>query len=97
LCRAQGPSAEEVEGAPCSDHPMPDVEEVRNGADENGGFNSLLAATKCNLERTRYRLESYLKDVRGLLSTGLLEGFKVIYKKDEVCVIPSGCNVVASA
>jgi hypothetical protein len=95
MCEAQGPAPHEMKDAESGDNAMPDVE-MRNGADENTGFNSLLAATTRNLERTRYQLESYLKDVIGLLSTGLLEGFKVIYKKDEVCV-PFGCKLVVSA
>ncbi|GJN31070.1 hypothetical protein PR202_gb19425 [Eleusine coracana subsp. coracana] len=73
---------------------MPDVEEIRNVAVVNGsGLSSLLAATPIKVsvgetrwqsERSRYQLESYLKDVRGLLTTGLLEGFKVIYRNNEV-------------
>ncbi|KAK3151225.1 hypothetical protein QOZ80_3AG0243270 [Eleusine coracana subsp. coracana] len=92
ICGAQGPVTEE--DAAGGDHAMPDVEEIRNVAVENGsGLSSLLAATPIKVsvgetrwqsERSRYQLESYLKDVRGLLTTGLLEGFKVIYRNNEV-------------
>lgn len=43
---------------------------------------------------TEYQLDSDLRDVRGLLSTGLLEGFRVTYMKDEVCVVPAGIRIV---
>ncbi|GJN08263.1 hypothetical protein PR202_ga26169 [Eleusine coracana subsp. coracana] len=101
ICGAQGPVTEE--DAAGGDHAMPDVEEIRNVAVENGsGLSSLLAATPIKVsvgetrwqsERSRYQLESYLKDVRGLLTTGLLEGFKVIYRNNEVCAVPAGCKV----
>ncbi|TVU47528.1 hypothetical protein EJB05_07132, partial [Eragrostis curvula] len=126
VCGAQGPAAEEFKDAAGGDHAMPDVQEITDGADENGNFRSLLAATPVEVRvearypaggdhamleveaitygadgngncgsllaatpvkarpETRYQLESYLKDVRGLLSTGLLEGFKVTYKNNEV-------------
>ncbi|PAN50311.1 hypothetical protein PAHAL_9G511700 [Panicum hallii] len=45
---------------------------------------STITPVKVRITETKYQLDSYLKDVRGLLSTGLLEGFKVTYKKDEV-------------
>lgn len=102
ICGAQGPAAEEIGDAASGDHAMPDVEEIRNVPIQNGcGFSSLLAVTPVELpvgetryrsERSRYLLESYLKDVRGLLSTGLLEGFKVVYKNNEVCVVPADLN-----
>ena len=46
---------------------------------------------------TKYKPESLLKDVRGLLFTGLLEGFRVAYKKNEVRVVSSSSIIVASA
>ncbi|KAF8718722.1 hypothetical protein HU200_025023 [Digitaria exilis] len=48
------------------------------------GSLSTITPIKVRVAETKYQLDSYLKDVRGLLSTGLLEGFKVTYKKDEV-------------
>ncbi|KQK22308.1 hypothetical protein BRADI_1g66400v3 [Brachypodium distachyon] len=38
------------------------------------------------MAETKYRPETLLKDVRGLLSTGLLEGFSVTYKKNGVAM-----------
>ncbi|OEL36732.1 hypothetical protein BAE44_0002248 [Dichanthelium oligosanthes] len=83
----EGPAAEESEDAAGSDHAMPDVKEIRNGAGEHRpryGSLSTITPVKVRVTETKYQLDSYLKDVRGLLSTGLLEGFKVTYKKDEV-------------
>ncbi|CAN6313222.1 unnamed protein product [Urochloa humidicola] len=82
----EGPAAEQIEDATCGDHMMPDVKEFRNGAAEQGskyGSLSTISPVKVRVTETKYQLDSYLKDVRGLLSTGLLEGFKVTYKKDE--------------
>ncbi|XP_062216020.1 uncharacterized protein LOC133916390 isoform X2 [Phragmites australis] len=81
-----GPSAEEIKDAAGGDHAMLDAEEIRNGAGEQPRYYSLSTITpvKVRVTETKYQLESYLKDVRGLLSTGLLEGFKVTYKKNEV-------------
>jgi hypothetical protein len=58
---------------------------------------STITPVKVRITETKYQLDSYLKDVRGLLSTGLLEGFKVTYKKDEVCVFPADCSIVGLA
>ncbi|GJN08264.1 hypothetical protein PR202_ga26170 [Eleusine coracana subsp. coracana] len=95
ICGAQGPVTEE--DAAGGDHAMPDVEEIRNVAVENGsGLSSLLAATPIKVsvgetrwqsERSRYQLESYLKDVRGLLTTGLLED--TLRKKDDLDALAS--------
>ncbi|CAN6295566.1 unnamed protein product [Urochloa humidicola] len=83
----EGPAAEQIEDAASGDHAMPDVKERGNGtAEQRPRYGSLSAITpiKMRVTETKYQLDSYLKDVRGLLSTGLLEGFKVTYKKDEV-------------
>uniref|UniRef100_K4A5T1 Zinc finger PHD-type domain-containing protein n=1 Tax=Setaria italica TaxID=4555 RepID=K4A5T1_SETIT len=83
----EGPAAEQIEDAAGGDHVMPDAKEIRNGAGEQRPrYSSLSTITpvKVRVTETKYQLDSYLKDVRGLLSTGLLEGFKVTYKKDEV-------------
>ncbi|XP_072976201.1 uncharacterized protein [Typha angustifolia] len=47
-------------------------------------FSSCTRNTKESKVLTRYTPRSLLVDVRGLLSTGLLEGLTVRYKKDEV-------------
>ncbi|CAN6307089.1 unnamed protein product [Urochloa humidicola] len=83
----EGPAAEQIEDAASGDHAMPDVKEIGNGAAEQRpryGSLSAISPVKLRVTETKYQLDSYLKDVRGLLSTGLLEGFKVTYKKDEV-------------
>nr|CAB3501229.1 unnamed protein product [Digitaria exilis] len=82
----EGPAAEQIEEAAGRDDALHDVE-IRNGADEQRprcGSLSTITPIKVRVAETKYQLDSYLKDVRGLLSTGLLEGFKVTYKKDEV-------------
>ncbi|XP_039786673.1 uncharacterized protein LOC120652806 isoform X7 [Panicum virgatum] len=83
----EGPATEQIEDAAGGDCAMPDVKERRKGAGERRpryGSLSTITPVKERMTETKYRLDSYLKDVRGLLSTGLLEGFKVTYKKDEV-------------
>lgn len=93
----EGPAAEQIEDAAGGDHVMPDAKEIRNGAGEQRPrYSSLSTITpvKVRVTETKYQLDSYLKDVRGLLSTGLLEGFKVTYKKDEVCVIPADSRII---
>ncbi|CAL4922042.1 unnamed protein product [Urochloa decumbens] len=84
----EGPAAEQIEDAAGGDHAMPDVKEIGNGAAEQrpryGSLSTITPPVKVRVTETKYQLDSYLKDVRGLLSTGLLEGFKVTYKKDEV-------------
>ncbi|KAL6644817.1 hypothetical protein ACP70R_016425 [Stipagrostis hirtigluma subsp. patula] len=79
------PAAEKVEDAAGSDQAMPDVEEMGGDAGEQPSYSSLstISPVRVRVKETRYQLETYLKDVRGLLSTGLLEGFKVTYKKNE--------------
>lgn len=87
----EGPAAEQIEEAAGRDDALHDVE-IRNGAHEQRprcGSLSTITPIKVRVAETKYQLDSYLKDVRGLLSTGLLEGFKVTYKKDEVCIVPA--------
>ncbi|WVZ67883.1 hypothetical protein U9M48_016901 [Paspalum notatum var. saurae] len=82
----EGPAAEQIEALACGGSGMPDVKEIRNGAGEQPRYSGLstIAPVKVHVMGKKYKPDSYLKNVRGLLSTGLLEGFDVIYKKDEV-------------
>lgn len=82
----EGPAAEQIKEAAGHDDAMTDVE-IRDGAGPRYGSLSTITPVKVRVADTKYQLDSYLKDVRGLLSTGLLEGFKVTYKKDEVCIV----------
>jgi len=94
------PATEQIEDAAGGDCAMPDVKERRKGAGEGRpsyGSLSTITPVKVRMSETKYQLESYLKDVRGLLSSGLLEGFKVTYKKDEVCVFPADCSIIGLA
>uniref|UniRef100_A0A0D9Z5G0 N-acetyltransferase domain-containing protein n=1 Tax=Oryza glumipatula TaxID=40148 RepID=A0A0D9Z5G0_9ORYZ len=79
-------SAVKVRIGAANDHAMPDAEQTRNPVLEQPWDSSMLitAPVKVRVTETKYRPESILKDVRGLLSTGLLEGFRVTYKKNEV-------------
>uniref|UniRef100_A0A0E0KC14 Zinc finger PHD-type domain-containing protein n=1 Tax=Oryza punctata TaxID=4537 RepID=A0A0E0KC14_ORYPU len=79
-------SAVKVQIGAANDHAMPDAEQTRNPVLEQPWHSSLSITTpvKVRVTETKYRPESILKDVRGLLSTGLLEGFRVTYKKNEV-------------
>ncbi|KAF0904217.1 hypothetical protein E2562_032992 [Oryza meyeriana var. granulata] len=79
-------SAVKVQVRAANDHAMPDVEQTRNPVLEQSWDSSLSIITpgKVRVTETKYRPESILKDVRGLLSTGLLEGFRITYKKNEV-------------
>jgi hypothetical protein len=84
----EGPAPEHIEDAAGTDHAMPDAKEMINVAVEQRpryGSLSTIIPVKVRVAETKYQLDSYLKDVRGLLSTGLLEGFKVTYRKDGVC------------
>ncbi|KAL5218277.1 hypothetical protein ABZP36_018961 [Zizania latifolia] len=69
-----------------NDHAMPDAQERGKPVLEQPWDSSLSITTpvKPRVTETKYRPDSILKDVRGLLSTGLLEGFRVTYKKNEV-------------
>ncbi|CAD6203127.1 unnamed protein product [Miscanthus lutarioriparius] len=58
----------------------PAAEQIK---DETGG-DPVMHDVKVRVTETKYQLDSDLRDVRGLLSTGLLEGFRVTYRKDEV-------------
>ncbi|NP_001347873.1 uncharacterized protein [Zea mays] len=58
----------------------PAAEQIK---DEAGGDHVMHDAL-VGVTETEYQLDSDLRDVRGLLSTGLLEGFRVTYMKDEV-------------
>ncbi|KAJ1286579.1 hypothetical protein BS78_03G363400 [Paspalum vaginatum] len=82
----EGPAAEQIEASAGDVYGIPDAKEIRNGASEQPRYSGLstIAPVKVRVMQTKYKPDSYLKDVRGLLSTGLLEGFNVIYKKDEV-------------
>ncbi|WVZ56479.1 hypothetical protein U9M48_007000 [Paspalum notatum var. saurae] len=77
----EGPAAEWIEDAAGGDHGMPDAKEIRK---PRYRILSTIPPAKVRVTETKYQLDSYLKGVRGLLSTGLLEGFKVTYKKDKV-------------
>nr|ABF95287.1 expressed protein [Oryza sativa Japonica Group] len=79
-------SAVKVRIGAANDHAMPDAEQTRNPVLEQPWDSSMLitAPVKVRVTETKYRPESILKDVRGLLSTGLLEGFRVTYKKNEI-------------
>uniref|UniRef100_A0A0E0CYT1 N-acetyltransferase domain-containing protein n=2 Tax=Oryza meridionalis TaxID=40149 RepID=A0A0E0CYT1_9ORYZ len=79
-------SAVKVRIGAANDHAMPDAEQTRNPVLEQpwDSSMSITAPVKVRVTETKYRPESILKDVRGLLSTGLLEGFRVTYKKNEV-------------
>lgn len=68
----------------------PAAEQIK---DEAGGDHVMHDAL-VGVTETEYQLDSDLRDVRGLLSTGLLEGFRVTYMKDEVCVVPAGIRIV---
>jgi len=70
----------------------PAAEQIK---DETAG-DPVMHDVKVRVTETMYHLDSDLRDVRGLLSTGLLEGFRVTYKKDEVCVVPAGIRIVDS-
>ncbi|KAL6907640.1 hypothetical protein ACP4OV_002679 [Aristida adscensionis] len=85
-CVEEPPAAEEMVGAAGDDHAMSDVEEMeyRDGVQPKLRSLSAITPVKVPVAETKYQLESYLRDVRGLLSTGLLEGFKVIYKRNKV-------------
>ncbi|KAI4993964.1 hypothetical protein ZWY2020_008277 [Hordeum vulgare] len=87
-------AAEQIENAARGDHEMPDVLQVRITAGDQPRDIGLFTATHLKVmetkyqpvrtSETKYKPESLLKDVRGLLSTGLLEGFRVTYKKNGV-------------
>ncbi|KAM3314142.1 hypothetical protein ACQJBY_033163 [Aegilops geniculata] len=89
-------AAEQIENAARGDHEMPDVVEVRITTGDRPRDIGLSTATHVKVKvmetkyqsvrtsETKYKPESLLKDVRGLLSTGLLEGFRVTYKKNGV-------------
>ncbi|KAL5209953.1 hypothetical protein ABZP36_005576 [Zizania latifolia] len=83
--RSTTPSVK-VQAIADNDHAMPDAQETRKPLLEQPWDSSLLITTpvKVRVTETKYRPNSILKDVRGLLSTGLLEGFRVTYKKNEV-------------
>jgi hypothetical protein len=70
----------------------PATEQIK---DEAGG-DPVMHDVKVQVTETKYQLDSGLRDVRGLLSTGLLEGFRVTYRKDEVCVVPPSIRIVDS-
>ncbi|XP_040378062.1 uncharacterized protein LOC102718159 isoform X2 [Oryza brachyantha] len=78
-------SVVKVELGAVNDHAMPNSEQTRNPILEQPWDSNLSTNTpvKMRVTETKYRPESILKDVRGLLSTGLLEGFRVTYKKNE--------------
>lgn len=82
----EGPAAEEIDNVAGDDQAMPDAKEIRNAAGEQPRDSCLSTTTpvKARVTETKYQPESFLEDVRGLLSTGLLEGFRVTYKKNEV-------------
>uniref|UniRef100_A0A0D9VSJ8 N-acetyltransferase domain-containing protein n=1 Tax=Leersia perrieri TaxID=77586 RepID=A0A0D9VSJ8_9ORYZ len=79
-------SAVKVEITAANDFAMPDAEQTRNTALEQPWDSSLSVTTpvRVRVTETKYRPESILKDVRGLLSTGLLEGFRVTYKNNKI-------------
>ncbi|KAF7054421.1 hypothetical protein CFC21_062095 [Triticum aestivum] len=89
-------AVEQIENSARGDHEMPDVVEVRITTGDRPRDIGLSTATHVKVKvmetkyqsvrtsETKYKPESLLKDVRGLLSTGLLEGFRVTYKKNGV-------------
>ncbi|OQU92811.1 hypothetical protein SORBI_3001G417500 [Sorghum bicolor] len=58
----------------------PAAEQIKDEA----GSDHVMHDVKVGVTEIKYQLDSDLRNVRGLLSTGLLEGFRVTYRKDEV-------------
>jgi hypothetical protein len=49
------------------------------------------------LAETKYKPDSLLREVRGLLFTGLLEGFRVTYKRDGVRLLSSSSIIIVDS